>query len=104
MSIVDEAMQQVEQPMTHLLVDMINIPNPVGSERVLAEYLQTRFHAAGLATRMQEFEPGRFNVYGLLEGTGNGATLMYAGHLDSAYGGDEEGIRDLGQAINQKHG
>ena len=26
--------------------------------------------AAGLKTRMQEVEPGRFNVYGLLEGTG----------------------------------
>jgi acetylornithine deacetylase/succinyl-diaminopimelate desuccinylase-like protein len=103
MSIVDEAMQHVEQQaMTRLAVDMINIPSPVGGERVLAEYLQTRFRAAGLATRMQEVEPGRFNVYGLLEGTGNGATLMYAGHLDSAYGGDEEGIRDLGPGYQPK--
>jgi acetylornithine deacetylase/succinyl-diaminopimelate desuccinylase-like protein len=97
MSIIDEAMRHVDQQaMTDLVVDMINIPSPVGGERALAEYLQTRFRAAGLATRMQEVEPGRFNVYGQLEGSGDGATLMYAGHLDSAYGGDEEGIRDLG--------
>ena len=29
-------------------------------------------------------------------------TLMYAGHLDSAYGGDEEGIRDLGPGYQPK--
>lgn len=41
-------------------------------------------------------EPDRLNVYGRLEGSGGGPTLMYAGHLDTPYGGDEEGIRDLG--------
>ena len=68
--------------------DMIDIPSPVGGERALAEYLAGRFKSAGLRTEMQEVEPNRFNVFGRLEGTGGGPTLLYAGHLDSAYGGD----------------
>ena len=51
---------------------------------------------------MQEVEPDRYNVFGRLEGTGGGPTLMYAGHLDTTYGGDEEGIRDLGPGYQPK--
>ena len=103
MSIASDALAYVdEKEMTSLVADMIDIPSPVGGEQALAEFLEGRFKAAGLRTRLQEVEPGRFNVYGLLEGTGGGATLMYAGHLDSAYGGDEEGIRDLGEGYQPK--
>jgi acetylornithine deacetylase len=103
MSIATDALAHVdEKEMTALVADMIDIPSPVGGEKALADYLQARFRSAGLATRMQEVEPGRFNVYGILEGTGGGANLMYVGHLDSAYGGDEEGIRDLGPGYQPK--
>lgn len=51
---------------------------------------------------MQEVEPERFNVYGVLPGTGGGPTLMYCGHLDTTFGGDEEGIRDLGPAYQPR--
>lgn len=103
MSMVEAALAHVgRDEMTKLVTEMIDIPSPVGGESALASYLQGRFAAAGLRTSMQEVEPGRFNVYGLLEGTGGGANLMYAGHLDSAYGGDEEGIRDLGPGYQPK--
>lgn len=103
MSIASEALAHIdERAVTSLVTDMIDIPSPVGGEERLANYLEARFKAAGLATRKQEVEPGRFNVYGLLEGSGGGANLMYAGHLDSAYGGDEEGIRDLGPGYQPK--
>jgi acetylornithine deacetylase len=99
----NEALASIDKAaMTKLVTDMIDIPSPVGSEGELARYLEDRFHKAGLRTRVQEVEAGRFNVYGLLEGTGGGASLMYAGHLDSAYGGDEEGIRDLGPGYQPK--
>src|SRR5215213_4326370 len=103
MSLVDDALGQLTQDsVAELVTQMIDIPSPVGGEKALADYLRARFEAAGLKTRMQEVEPNRFNVYGLLEGTGKGASLMYNGHLDSAYGGDEEGIRDLGPGYQPK--
>jgi acetylornithine deacetylase len=81
---------------------MIDIPSAMGCEKELALYLQGRFQAVGLQTRLQEVEPNRYNVFGHLEGTGGGPTLMYCGHLDSTYGGDEEGIRDLGPGYQPK--
>jgi acetylornithine deacetylase len=103
MTIASDALAYVdEKELTALVTDMIDIPSPVGNEKALAEYLESRFRSAGLLTKMQEVEAGRFNVYGLLEGSGGGANLMYAGHLDSAYGGDEEGIRDLGPGYQPK--
>jgi acetylornithine deacetylase/succinyl-diaminopimelate desuccinylase-like protein len=103
MSIVEGALGFVDrQAMLELVTRMIDIPSPVGGEKALAGYLEARFRAAGLKAWKQEVEPDRFNVYGLLEGSGGGASLMYAGHLDSAYGGDEEGIRDLGPGYQPK--
>jgi acetylornithine deacetylase/succinyl-diaminopimelate desuccinylase-like protein len=103
MSVIEAALTNVDRAaMLELTTSMIDIPSPVGSEKALADYLEARFRSAGLKTRMQEVEPGRYNVYGLLEGTGGGAKLMYVGHLDSAYGGDEEGIRDLGPGYQPK--
>lgn len=103
MTLVDDALGYVDQDaVTRLVQEMVDIPSPMGNERALAKYLEGRFRAAGLKTRKQEVEPGRYNVYGTLEGSGGGATLMYLGHLDSTYGGDEEGIRDLGPGYQPK--
>jgi acetylornithine deacetylase len=103
MSIVDDALSHIDSAaMSALVTEMIDIPSAMGCEAALAHYLEGRFKAAGLKTRLQEVEPGRFNVYGVLEGTGGGANLMYCGHLDTTYGGDEEGICDLGPGYQPK--
>jgi acetylornithine deacetylase/succinyl-diaminopimelate desuccinylase-like protein len=91
-----------DKALRDLTVDLVNIPSPMGGERAVAEYLAERFRAAGLRTWLQEVEPERFNVYGVLAGTGGGPTLMYCGHLDTTFGGDEEGIRDLGPAYQPR--
>lgn len=97
MTIVDDALAHVDETaIADLTMEMVDISSPVGGEKELADYLAGRFEAAGLQVRLQEVEPGRFNVFGHLDGAGDGPTLMYAGHLDTPYGGDEEGIRDLG--------
>lgn len=103
MSMIEDALAHIdEKAVAQLTMEMIDIPSPMGGERALAEYLADRFRAVGLRTRLQEVEPDRFNVFGVLDGTGGGPTLMYAGHLDSTYGGDEEGIRDLGPGYQPK--
>src|SRR3990167_9559032 len=89
MSQKDDALAQVdEKALRDLTADLINIPSPMGGERAVAEYLADRFRTVGLRTWLQEVEPERFNVYGVLEGTGGGPTLMYCGHLDTTFGGD----------------
>ena len=103
MGIYEEALARIDPAeIAKLTMDMVDIPSPMGGERELAEYLVGRFKAAGLRTRLQEVEPDRFNVFGVLEGTGGGPRVMYCGHLDSTYGGDEEGIRDLGPGYQPK--
>src|SRR5262245_52744426 len=103
MGMIDDALAHIdEKVVAQLVTEMIDIPSPMGGERALAEYLSGRFQTAGLRTWLQEVEPSRFNVFGLLEGTGGGPRLLYAGHLDTTYGGDEEGIRDLGPGYQPK--
>ena len=103
MSMVEDALAFVdEEAIAELTMEMVDIPSPTGGERALAEYLADRFRAAGLQTSIQEVEPDRYNVFGRIEGTGDGPTLMYCGHLDTTYGGDEEGIRDLGPGYQPK--
>lgn len=94
---VEDALAHVSvDAVASLTTDMVNIPSPVGSEAELARYLEDRFRKVGMRAWTQEVEPGRHNVFGLIEGSGGGPRLLYAGHLDSAYKGDEEGIRELG--------
>ncbi|MBI4608412.1 MAG: M20/M25/M40 family metallo-hydrolase [Candidatus Rokubacteria bacterium] len=103
MGLREDVLAQVDdKALRDLTVDLINIPSPMGGERAVAEYLADRFRAAGLRTWLQEVEPERFNVFGVLEGTGGGPTVMYCGHLDTTFGGDEEGIRDLGPAYQPR--
>ena len=103
MTMVEDALALVdEEAIADLTMEMVDIPSPTGGEKALAQYLADRFRSAGLQTWMQEVEPDRYNVFGRLEGTGGGPTLMYAGHLDTTYGGDEEGIRALGPGYQPK--
>jgi len=76
--------------------EVIDIRSPMGGEGPLAEYLAGRFRDLGLEATMQEVEPGRFNVISTLKGTGGGKSLMLFGHMDTTWGGDEEGVKELG--------
>lgn len=87
-----------QERLASTLVDLINIPSPTGGEQELAEFLRDKFEAMGLRSWLQEVEPGESNVVGLKRGTGNGPILMFLGHLDTTWDGEEEGIRELGDA------
>jgi acetylornithine deacetylase len=53
-------------------------------EKEMAEYLSEQMSSLGLRVEMQEVKPLRPNVFGYLEGSEGGFTLMLAGHMDTA--------------------
>ncbi|HZR04092.1 MAG TPA: M20/M25/M40 family metallo-hydrolase, partial [Burkholderiales bacterium] len=66
------------------------------SERALAEYIVHRLSKAGLDAYLQEVEPGRPNAVGVRPGTGGGRSLLFTGHMDTSYDGDESHLSGAG--------
>ncbi len=58
------------------------IPSFSGEEEGAARFLAERMRELSLDVTLQEAEPGRPNVVGVLHGTGAGPSLMLNGHLD----------------------
>jgi acetylornithine deacetylase/succinyl-diaminopimelate desuccinylase-like protein len=74
------------------LIGMVSIKsvNPVDDpaspghrEQEFAEYFLAKMKSLGLETDSREVVPGRPNVWGTLKGTGDGPSLMLAGHMDT---------------------
>jgi acetylornithine deacetylase/succinyl-diaminopimelate desuccinylase-like protein len=55
----------------------------------MGERVREELMDLGLRVQWQEVEEGRPNVIGLLEGAGGGKSLMFNGHLDTSYSGQE---------------
>lgn len=83
------------------LLDLIDIRSPTGHEAGMAEYLVQRFRRAGLDAALQPVEEGRPNAVAHVRGAGDGLNLLFTGHMDTSYSGDEphldgEGFRPKG--------
>jgi acetylornithine deacetylase/succinyl-diaminopimelate desuccinylase-like protein len=76
--------------------DVINIPSPTGFESGMSGYMRRTFENMGLAVSWQEVEEGRANVIGRWEGTGGGRCLMFNGHVDTSYTGQEQHLTGRG--------
>jgi acetylornithine deacetylase/succinyl-diaminopimelate desuccinylase-like protein len=72
------------------LIDLVNIPSPTGQELGIAKYLVDRMRAAGLDVDLPLVEASRPNAVGHLRGRGDGNNLLFTGHMDTAYGDEEE--------------
>ncbi len=74
-------------------------PSPTGHEEAMAREVAPRCEALGLKTSWQQVEPGRPNVIGTFEGCGRAGgddatrVLMFNGHMDTSYSGDEVHLR-----------
>jgi len=79
-----------------LLVDLVNIPSPTGSEIGVAQYLVERMRRSGLETDLPLVDQGRPNAVGHLRGRGDGFNLLFTGHMDTSYSGDEEHLAGEG--------
>ena len=66
----------------------INSVNPSldpsgGGEKEIGLWIAGALESLGLQTDIDEFEPGRLNVTGILPGTGGGKSLMLNAHMDT---------------------
>ena len=73
-----------------VLIDLIDIPSPTGKESGVAHYLVDRMRNAGLDTDLQLVDKDRPNAVGHLRGQGNGYNLLFTGHMDTSYSGEEK--------------
>jgi acetylornithine deacetylase len=55
----------------------------------MGERVRAEFEDLGLQVQWQQVEDGRPNVVGLMEGAGDGPSLMFNGHMDTSYSGQE---------------
>jgi acetylornithine deacetylase/succinyl-diaminopimelate desuccinylase-like protein len=72
-----------------LLIALVDIPSPTGSEAGVARFLVDRMAGIGMETDLPLVDPGRPNAVGHLRGTGDGLNLLFTGHMDTSYSGDE---------------
>jgi acetylornithine deacetylase len=77
-------------------MDLVNIPSPTGKEIDVAHYLVERMRKCGLATDLPLIDEGRPNAVGHLRGHGDGLNLLFTGHMDTSYSGDEDHLAGEG--------
>jgi acetylornithine deacetylase/succinyl-diaminopimelate desuccinylase-like protein len=85
-----------EEEIVAMACDAVNIPSPTGEELEMARYMRGAFEDLGLQVTWQEIEEGRANVVGLWEGTANGKSLLFNGHMDTSNSGRETFLTGLG--------
>lgn len=78
------------------LIAMVDIASPTGREGALAEYIVGRLAKAGFNAYLQEVSEDRPNAVGVRPGTGDGMNLLFTGHMDTSYDGDESYLKGEG--------
>ena len=73
-----------------LTKDLVDISSPTGSEKAIGEFILNWYSRYGIKSVRQEIDPNRINAVGILEGQGDGVSLMINGHMDTSYTGTEE--------------
>jgi acetylornithine deacetylase/succinyl-diaminopimelate desuccinylase-like protein len=76
--------------LAELTKQLVDIPSPTGSEKAIGEFIIGWLARHGIKTVRQEISPERVNAVGIIEGKGNGVSLMINGHMDTSYTGTEE--------------
>src|SRR6202140_4552071 len=85
-----------EDEIVAMCCDVVNIPSATGEELEMGRYMRKALEEMGLAVSWQEVEDARANVVGLWEGTGNGKSLMFNGHMDTSNTGRETFLSGIG--------
>lgn len=85
-----------EESIVEMSRDVIDISSPTGNEQEMGRYMQQTFKDMGLSVTWQQVEENRPNVVGRREGMGRGKDLMFNGHMDTSYTGEEEHLTGIG--------
>ena len=94
--LIQRAIEHVDRArLIDLVVQLVNIPSPTGFEGDMARALHDVLRGAGFRSTLQPIGDERYNAVGVLEGDGDGRTLMFNGHLDTSFG-PEQAHRGLG--------
>jgi acetylornithine deacetylase/succinyl-diaminopimelate desuccinylase-like protein len=78
------------EAVTNTLMEMVDIASPTGREGELAKYIVARLTKAGFNAQLQEVSEERPNAVGVRPGMGDGVNLLFTGHMDTSYDGDED--------------
>jgi acetylornithine deacetylase/succinyl-diaminopimelate desuccinylase-like protein len=78
------------------LMEMVDIASPTGREGALAQYIVDRLNKAGFKAYLQDVSENRPNAVGVRRGTGEGINLLFTGHMDTSYDGDEDYLQGEG--------
>jgi len=91
-----------EDELVALALELCNIDSPHGREGAAGEYVYQWLARNGIPARKLEMLPGRFNVLGVLAGTGGGHSLIFNSHLDTSKDPDDRwSLRDARAPINR---
>jgi acetylornithine deacetylase len=74
---------------------MIGVHSFTGDEEGMARLMVELYEELGLRVQWQQVEDGRANALGILEGTGGGKSLMFNGHMDTSYSGQEPWLKGV---------
>src|SRR6188472_1997981 len=74
---------------------MVGVHSFTGDEQGMAELMRELFDEMGLRCQWQQVEDGRANALGVWEGAGGGKSLMFNGHMDTSYSGQEPWLRNV---------
>lgn len=78
------------------LMRMVDIASPTGREGAMANYLVERLKRAGFDAYSQFVSEHRPNAVGVRRGSGDGRNLLFTGHMDTSYDGDEDYLHGEG--------
>jgi acetylornithine deacetylase/succinyl-diaminopimelate desuccinylase-like protein len=83
-----------------LLMDLVDISSPTGKEIGVAEYLVARMRKFGMETDLPLVDERRPNAIGHRRGRGDGLNLLFTGHMDTSYSGQEKYL--IGEGFQPK--
>ncbi len=68
--------------LVELAKSLVRIPSFIGEETPIARWIASYLSTRGYEVDLQEVEHGWFQTIGTLKGSGQGASIMFNGHLD----------------------
>lgn len=93
---INKAVDNIDRArLIELVVGLVNIASPTGSEGNMARAYHEVLEGAGFAATLQPVGDERYNAIGRLAGKGGGKSLMFNGHMDTSFG-PEQAHRGMG--------